>query len=166
MKKIKYNTSLPIGNLTSQIFAVFYLNELDHYLKEKLNCKYYIRYMDDIIILSNSKEYLKYIIDETIQFLKIYKLELNNKTRIYNLNNGVNFLGYKFILCDKKLIIKINNKTKIRMFRNLKKYDKYKLFRSVASYNGMLKIGHNNNLKYKVENIVIQIFNNCYKICS
>ena len=80
MKKIKYNTSLPIGNLTSQIFAVFYLNELDHYLKEKLNCKYYIRYMDDIIILSNSKEYLKYIIDETIQFLKIYKLELNNKT--------------------------------------------------------------------------------------
>ena len=57
--RISYNISLPIGNLTSQIFAVYYLNDLDHYLKEKLGCKYYIRYMDDFVILSNSKSYYK-----------------------------------------------------------------------------------------------------------
>ena len=51
---------LPIGNMTSQILAIFYLNNLDHFIKEKLHIKYYVRYMDDGVILSNDKKYLKY----------------------------------------------------------------------------------------------------------
>lgn len=51
---------LPIGNMTSQILAIFYLNDLDHYIKEKIKIKYYIRYMDDFILIHPSKKYLKY----------------------------------------------------------------------------------------------------------
>ena len=57
----KDGKGLSIGNVCSQILAVFYLNEFDHYVKEKLKCKYYIRYMDDIIVLSNDKLFLKNI---------------------------------------------------------------------------------------------------------
>lgn len=53
---------LPIGNYTSQFLAVFYLNDLDHFIKEKLKCKYYIRYMDDGIIIDKSKERLREIL--------------------------------------------------------------------------------------------------------
>ena len=51
---------LPIGNMTSQILAIFYLNDLDHYIKEKIKIKYYIRYMDDFILIHPYKKYLKY----------------------------------------------------------------------------------------------------------
>lgn len=47
--------------MSSQFLAIFYLNELDHYIKEKLKCKYYIRYMDDFLILDNDKEKLKVV---------------------------------------------------------------------------------------------------------
>ena len=57
----KNGIGLSIGAMSSQFLAIYYLNKLDHYIKEKLNCKYYIRYMDDFIILSNNKNYLKYI---------------------------------------------------------------------------------------------------------
>ena len=58
-----------------------------------------------------------------------------------------------------KVIIKINNKSKVNMLRNLKKYDKYKLYRSIASYNGILRIG-NNNLRYIINNMLISYFKN------
>ena len=77
---------LPIGNMTSQILAVFYLNELDHFIKEKLGCKYYIRYMDDGVLLSNYKEYLKYCMKEIEGVIKEYKLCLNKKTKIINVS--------------------------------------------------------------------------------
>ncbi len=67
---------LPIGNMTSQILAVFYLNELDHFIKERLGCKYYIRYMDDGVILSNDKEYLKRCLREIEKMVEKYKLRL------------------------------------------------------------------------------------------
>ena len=60
----KKGKGLPIGNMTSQIMAIFYLNELDHYIKEKLHIKYYLRYMDDGVLLSNDKEYLRYCFDK------------------------------------------------------------------------------------------------------
>lgn len=90
---------LPIGNMTSQILAVFYLNELDHFIKEKLGCKYYIRYMDDGVLLSNSKEYLKYCMKEIECVIKEYKLCLNKKTKIINVSKeGLDFLGFVFLI--------------------------------------------------------------------
>ena len=60
---------IPLGNLTSQLFANIYLNELDQYVKHRLRCRYYIRYMDDFVILGD-KEFLKKINLLVINFLK------------------------------------------------------------------------------------------------
>ena len=71
---IKKGKSLSIGNMVSQVIATFYLNELDHYIKEKLNIKHYIRYQDDGVLFSNDKEYLKYCLKEIESILNKYKL--------------------------------------------------------------------------------------------
>ena len=84
---------LGIGNMTSQILAIFYLNDLDHYIKEKLHIKYYIRYQDDFILFHQSKEYLRFCLEEIDKFVRKEKLTLNKKTRIYNSNNNFIYLG-------------------------------------------------------------------------
>lgn len=135
---------LPIGNMTSQILAVYYLNEVDHYIKEKLKFKNYIRYMDDLVIMDTDKERLKegYIkIKEEIEKLK---LKTNKKSNIYRLSNGVSFLGYTFKSNKKytKTYIRYNAQTSKRIKRrlkNLKKYDYEKYLKSKASYKGYLE---------------------------
>ena len=87
---------LGIGNMTSQILAIFYLNDLDHFIKEELKIKYYVRYQDDFLLFHESKEYLKYCLEEIRKFVKKEKLELNPKTRIYKNTNHFLFLGRKF----------------------------------------------------------------------
>lgn len=79
--------------MTSQILAIFYLNDLDYYIKEKLKIKYYIRYQDDFCLFHPSKQYLKECLEKIKEFLKKEKLELNQKTRIYNEKNQYIFLG-------------------------------------------------------------------------
>lgn len=136
---------LPIGNMTSQILAIYYLNDLDHYIKEKLHCKYYVRYMDDFLIFDNKKENLKIIKDKINIKLKEFKLELNHKTNIYDLDTGFNFLGYYFFLKNKRLIIKINSNSKRRIKKKIKKLYKEKSLDIVsvkASYKGHLKFAN------------------------
>ena len=82
LKEIIYSnngeTGLAIGNYTSQMFANIYLNEVDQYIKQKLRCKYYYRYMDDSIVLIQTKEEAKVILEKIKDFLRIrLKLELN-----------------------------------------------------------------------------------------
>lgn len=84
---------LGIGNMTSQFWAIFYLNDMDHYIKEELKIKYYIRYQDDFVLFHQSKEYLKECLEKIKEFLVKEKLILNRKTRIYNSNNNFIFLG-------------------------------------------------------------------------
>lgn len=87
---------LPIGNLTSQFFANIYLNELDHFVKEKLLFERYIRYVDDFIILSEDKENLKETVDRIGCFLN-EKLQLSlckDKTILQPTGRGIDFLGY------------------------------------------------------------------------
>ena len=74
---------LYIGSMTSQVLAIFYLNDLDHFIKEKLKIKYYVRYQDDFLLFHHSKKYLNFCLDEIKKFLKKEKLVLNKKTRIY-----------------------------------------------------------------------------------
>ena len=66
---------LPIGNLTSQFFANVYLNELDHFVKHKLKAKYYLRYVDDFLILSDSRQFLENCRDQITEFV-LEKLKL------------------------------------------------------------------------------------------
>ena len=130
---------LPIGNMTSQLLAIYFLNDLDHYIKEKLHCKYYVRYMDDFVIFHHDKEYLKGLRKEIEEKLKEFKLELNNKTNIYDLNHGFGFLGYHFFLKGKRLILKINPQTKRRIkkkMRKLKKINASNYEQVKASYMG------------------------------
>ena len=152
LPRYRKGKGLPIGNETSQLLAIYYLNELDHYIKEQLHIKYYIRYMDDFILIHHDKEYLKKCLNLINKKLSSLKLSLNKKTQIYNLKSEVNFLGYKFILKNKKLIILLNNQTRKKIKRKLKKARKndinfYK--KSLASYNGYFKISTTNNFVYK-----------------
>lgn len=88
---------MPLGNLTSQFFANVYLNELDYFVKHNLKAKYYIRYVDDFIILHDNKKVLEDFKKEINDFLINYlKLELHpEKSNIIPLRNGISFLGYR-----------------------------------------------------------------------
>ncbi len=88
---------LPIGNLTSQFFANIYLDLFDHYVKEELRIKRYVRYMDDCAIFHESKIYLKSILKEIDLYLQIrLKLELKKRVTVLNSSlNGMSFLGYR-----------------------------------------------------------------------
>ena len=79
--------------MTSQILAIFYLNDLDHYIKEELKIKYYIRYQDDFCLMHPSQQYLKECKRKIDDFLTKEKLKLNQKTRIYSNKNNYLFLG-------------------------------------------------------------------------
>jgi len=90
------DVGIPVGNLTSQIFANLYLHELDAYVKEGLGVRHYMRYMDDFVILSDSKDYLHRALTEVERFLHDeLRLKLNPKTCIYNVRQGVDFVGYR-----------------------------------------------------------------------
>lgn len=100
LKEIIYSNEgkkgLAIGNYTSQMFANIYLNEIDHYIKNKLHCKYYFRYLDDSICMFKTKEETKEALDKIKKFLwDKLELELNEKTQIFKNKQGINFCGYK-----------------------------------------------------------------------
>ena len=121
--KIK-GKGMPLGNLTSQFFANIYLNELDYFVKHKLKAKYYIRYVDDFVILHNDKKMLKEYKEKISNYLKNLELELHkDKSSIIPLRKGITFLGYKIFYYHKLL-----RKSNIRKFeRNFKeKLDRYK----------------------------------------
>ena len=84
---------LSIGNMSSQVLAIFYLNDMDHFIKENLKVKYYVRYQDDFLLFHPSKQYLKYCLEEIRNFLLKEKMVLNPKTRIYSNKNHFIFLG-------------------------------------------------------------------------
>lgn len=86
-------SGLGIGSMTSQVLAIFYLNDMDHFIKEELKIKGYIRYQDDFLLFSESKEYLEICLEKIKTFLEKEKLVLNKKTRIYSSNENICFLG-------------------------------------------------------------------------
>lgn len=97
LPKYNYNKGLPIGNMTSQFLAIFYLVKLQHFIRHNLHLRF-INYMDDYIIIHQDKEYLKKCLEVIKDKLKNeYKLEINkNKTMITSCKEGINFLGYNF----------------------------------------------------------------------
>ena len=100
LKEIIYSnegkTGLAIGNYTSQMFANIYLNEVDQYIKNKLHCKYYFRYLDDSVCMLKTKTEARAALEKIKQFLaENLELELNEKTQIFKNKQGVNFCGYK-----------------------------------------------------------------------
>lgn len=114
---------IPIGNHTSQWFAVLYMSGLDHMIKERLGIKFYGRYMDDFYLIHHDKDYLIYCLGEIKKFLVPLGLELNHKTAIFPLSQGIDFLGFRTYMTDSgKIVRKIRRDSKNRIRRKLKKF--------------------------------------------
>jgi retron-type reverse transcriptase len=112
---------MPIGALTSQLFANVYLNTLDHYAKETCRVKYYVRYMDDFLILHNDKNYLHELMGKIENFLHDnLKLNLNPKTGVFSISQGIDFCGYRIWPTH----VKPRKTTVKRAKKRLKKYAK------------------------------------------
>ncbi len=100
----KNGRGMPLGNLTSQFFANVYLNELDQFVKHELKARYYIRYVDDFIILHNNRCVLQQYKKRINRFLITLKLKMHqDKSKIMLLRNGITFLGYRVFHCHKLL---------------------------------------------------------------
>lgn len=112
---------MPLGNLTSQFFANVYLNELDYFVKHKLKAKYYIRYVDDFVILHHSRSALEEYRGKINDFLKgNLMIRLHpQKSKIFNLDSGINFLGFRVFFYH-KLVRKSNLRKFGRRFEKLK----------------------------------------------
>lgn len=147
------NRGLPLGNQTSQWFAIYYLDPLDRLIKEKLRIKYYERYMDDLILIHHDKEYLKKCLVQIREFANnALKLEFNDKTQIFPLKNGITFLGFRFYLTETGKVVRlIKAQSKIRLKRHLKlimrmyaegNMEIEKIQNILASYRGHYHYGH------------------------
>ena len=151
-----YDRGMPIGNLTSQMFANIYLNELDQYCKNELHIKKYIRFVDDIIILWPDKKELFGFLDDIRRFLdEELHLELNNKTCIRPAWVPVEFVG---ALITPKAI-RMRKSTRKRMFRRIKFIKKLfeaceigfqKLNNTMQSYFGLIQHFTAGNLLRKI----------------
>jgi len=115
----KTEKGIPLGNLTSQLFSNVYLNQFDHFVKRELRIKYYLRYADDFVILSEEKERLEKLAPILGNFLKTkLKLKLHpDKIFIRKIHQGIDFLGY--VIFPNYIILR--TKTKRRMLRKLSK---------------------------------------------
>lgn len=109
---------LPIGALTSQLWANIYLGQLDHFIKEELRERFYIRYMDDFIIINHSKERLWQVKDQIERYINHeLLLEFNNKTGIFPITQGIDFVGYRIWpthrLLRKRSVKKLKHKLRV-----------------------------------------------------
>lgn len=113
---------LPLGNQCSQVFALMFLNGLDHFITEELGCEYYGRYMDDFYLLSDDKEYLKDCILKIKTYLSELHLTLNDKTEIVPMRKGIRFLGFHTYLTENgRVIRKLTGDNKRQIKKRLRK---------------------------------------------
>ncbi len=116
------NCGLPIGNLTSQLFGNIYMNEFDHWVKRELNIKHYGRYVDDFVLIHQSKAYLKSALPKLSNFLLLtLKLTLHpDKIYLQHYSTGVKFLG-TVILPNRIYIV---NRTKGNFYNAIEKQNR------------------------------------------
>ena len=159
--EVQPNKGLPLGNQTSQWFAIFYLNDFDRLIKEKLRIKYYSRYMDDCILIHHDKAFLNDCLQQIKQFAKVeLKLEFNEKTQIFPLKNGVDYLGFHtYITENGKVIRKVKQQTKYKYKRKLKYFQNAyaindipleEITQVLSSYRAHLSFGNTYHLQKKV----------------
>lgn len=155
-----YNIGLPIGNVTSQIFANIYLNELDQYVKHALKVRHYFRYADDFLIIHRDPVYLRQLL-LAIQVFLADRLCLQlhpRKVEIRKFSHGIDFLGY--VLLPHHHVLR--TKTKRRMFKKLTFKQELlaagvieleQFHQSVQSYRGLVKHVNGYGLDQMVQNM-------------
>ena len=111
------------GSQLIQIAGISVLDGYDHYAKEQLRAKYYIRYMDDFMIISHDKEYLRDCVEKTVKYIEGLKFEINRKkTKIYELSEGIEFLGFKYTITESgKILMFIKPENVKRQRRKLRR---------------------------------------------
>jgi hypothetical protein len=134
-------TGLPIGNYTSQWFANYYLQDLDHFIKEKLGIKHYIRYVDDLVILGGNKKRLHQVRIKIGEFLQVKRLSIKNNWQLFLVSKRfIDFLGLKFYrdhtTLRKSNALRIRHRI-IKIVR--KKFLNFKDACAVVSYWGWIK---------------------------
>jgi RNA-directed DNA polymerase len=152
---LSMKTGIPIGNLTSQFLANVYLNGFDHYIKEVLKTRYYIRYCDDFVIFSQSKKHLMYIKQKIAEYLLTLRLRLHpHKSRIFRIADGVDFLGYRIYPGYMKVRKSIVKRYRKKLRNMVKMYAKgmitlEKVRCSICSWIGHVK--HANSYRLRTE---------------
>ena len=159
---------IPLGNQISQVFALLYLNEMDHFITEKLEIKYYGRYMDDFYLIHEDKKYLKYCLSEIQTIISDLKLSLNGKTQIIPFKNGIKFLGFHtYVTVDGKAIRKLSGENKREIKKRLLKYSKLvksgkmtkeKFYESYNSWRNHVSHGNCIKLLYQMDEYVKGLF--------
>ncbi len=135
---------MPIGNLTSQMFANVYLNELDKFVNNELQAHHYVRYMDDFILLSNDKRQLHEWKESIMVFLdEELKLQTNNKTCVRPVSLGIEFVGFQIWFSHKKLRKSTVKRMKSHLKYLQKQYSRHDIDipsvrQAIMSYKGML----------------------------
>lgn len=151
---------IPIGNLTSQLFANIYLNEMDRFIKEDEHVPYYFRFMDDFIILDYDKSNLHSLLSKISHYIETnLKLEFNNKTIIGKVNNGIDFVGYIHYNGHKRIKPTTFKRIKTKIISMRKSYDciGYLTDFQVSSINSAL--GHmRHSDTYRVRKQLIKYF--------
>ncbi|MFH1662026.1 MAG: RNA-directed DNA polymerase [Candidatus Falkowbacteria bacterium] len=151
---------MPIGNLTSQIFANIFLDKFDWFIKKQLRINYYFRYADDFVIINPDPEYLKHLVKLIESFLNT-KLNLKlhpKKVEIRKFEQGIDFLGY--VVLPRHIVLR--TKTKKRMFKKMKiRINEYnnkiiteeQLNQSLQSYLGVLSHANCYKLSKELKNL-------------
>lgn len=153
---------MPLGNLTSQFFANIYLNKLDYFVKHKLMARYYIRYVDDFILLSSSKEQLSGWKEAIEHFLsKELKLELHpNKSRTIPFSKGIDFVGFRNFYLFKLLRKRNVRKMETKMVRLVnKEISKNKMIEIFQGWNAHAKWANSLHLRRKIIGGIYKISN-------
>ena len=123
LPRYEYGKGLPIGNMTSQFLSVFYLYQLDHKIVYDYHIKYYVRYMDDFVLIHENKEYLKEVFFKIKEELEsIYKLKINRKKIfVVGSNEGITFLGIHYKIKGNRIVQFLPNKKKKEIRKKIKK---------------------------------------------
>jgi retron-type reverse transcriptase len=134
---------LPIGNLTSQFFANVYLNAFDHFVKERLRCRFYLRYVDDSAFLHDSPLYLQALLPPLQGFLGRFRIKLHlDKCQIRPVQCGQRFLG-QMVFPRHRLLAPANVRRFARRMRRFqKKYARRKITLPEIRQSLMSWLGH------------------------
>lgn len=119
---INTTEGLPLGYQTSQLLALSFLDEFDHLVKEKYQVKYYGRYMDDFYLIVPTKKQAQHLLKEFRKYMASVKLELNEKTGIFPLRNGIDFLGFHSYLTETGGVVQKLRRDSIQRMRSKVKY--------------------------------------------
>ncbi len=157
-----------LGSQASQILALCLLNEMDHFIKERLHIKHYIRYMDDFLLIHHDKQYLQYCRTEIEKYLQTICLRLNEKTQILKLKQGIIFLKWRFILTSTgKVVRKMSKRSITKQRRKMKKFvdrlhnekmTMFDIYQSYQSWRANALRGDTKGIVYKMDKYYLNLF--------